>query len=639
MFGTSKVSPNLPPGSPLTIRSKDAANPGQWSAASGDVDVGDVVEAQRRHIVFMLLKGKIYGLPGSQGTRWSNFREWAKNQHPVLSMFLAHELHPFSRTERLSVMMCYLCWAFFITVVFEYGNKDEVAICNAGCNNTYSGGVSGEYRSEQICGRGSGSNEDAISAEEYDSNCDGVTPWWVLSFLIAAATVPYSTILKFLATCSCAQSLPNCLKSCFECLGALILRLFGVLSVLWLAMGIIFSLELDGGMFIVTYIAGVIKSWFYWPILAGAVFMYKYKKQRAAFQEAHPGQVAMAWPIDEQDPNLDLKVAKDGTITAYKSPPGSPKAAAAAAPNCQSPPGQNGAATPVVSPIPQQGQFFGGGGGAGGPQAMVVQHMSSPMSPTSTNNSNGTPNNGYGGGAPPLQQPGYAAPTYAAHMAGGPTLPPGWEMKMEPDGRMLYIDHNTKARASCGAYRSCEKAERMRTTHLTHPSMQQQQQQQMGPPAGGAGYPGPPALGFVPPAYGGQPAHHQPYQQQQQQPVSGYHAPQQQPMRGYHDQQQPQQQLGYPPAGGYPGHTQQQPPPGYPVQQPNGGYPGQQQQQHQQMMSPPVMQHQQAPVVMEFKVPDGVVAGDTINSPKGIIEVKIPDGSSSGDTLHIPLQA
>lgn len=26
----------------------------------------------------------------------------------------------------------------------------------------------------------------------------------------------------------------------------------------------------------------------------------------------------------------------------------------------------------------------------------------------------------------------------------GPALPPGWEMKMEPDGRMLYIDHNTK---------------------------------------------------------------------------------------------------------------------------------------------------------------------------------------------------
>lgn len=34
-------------------------------------------------------------------------------------MFFAHELHPFSRTERLSVLLCYLCWAFFITCIFE----------------------------------------------------------------------------------------------------------------------------------------------------------------------------------------------------------------------------------------------------------------------------------------------------------------------------------------------------------------------------------------------------------------------------------------------------------------------------------------------------------------------------------------
>lgn len=30
-------------------------------------------------------------------------------------------------------------------------------------------------------------------------------------------------------------------------------------------------------------------------------------------------------------------------------------------------------------------------------------------------------------------------------------LPPGWEAKMEPDGRILYIDHTTKVRFSrCG---------------------------------------------------------------------------------------------------------------------------------------------------------------------------------------------
>ena len=61
----------------------------------------------------------VSAIPFSGWQRWGNFREWAKNQHPVLSMFMAHELHPFSKTERFSVMLCYLCWAFFITVIFE----------------------------------------------------------------------------------------------------------------------------------------------------------------------------------------------------------------------------------------------------------------------------------------------------------------------------------------------------------------------------------------------------------------------------------------------------------------------------------------------------------------------------------------
>lgn len=55
-------------------------------------------------------------------------------------------------------------------------------------------------------------------------------------------------------------------------------------------------------MFVVTYIVGVMKSWMYWPLLAGGVFLYKYKKQKALFEQKHPGQVAMAWPISSQVP-------------------------------------------------------------------------------------------------------------------------------------------------------------------------------------------------------------------------------------------------------------------------------------------------------------------------------------------------
>lgn len=51
-------------------------------------------------------------------------------------------------------------------------------------------------------------------------------------------------------------------------------------------------------MFILVYLAGVAKSWCYWPVLAGAMFLWRFKKAKRAFEEKHPGQLALAWPID-----------------------------------------------------------------------------------------------------------------------------------------------------------------------------------------------------------------------------------------------------------------------------------------------------------------------------------------------------
>lgn len=53
-------------------------------------------------------------------------------------------------------------------------------------------------------------------------------------------------------------------------------------------------------MFMVLYILGVAKSWMYWPLIAGVFFLWKYKKTKQRFEDQHPGQVAMAWPIVEQ---------------------------------------------------------------------------------------------------------------------------------------------------------------------------------------------------------------------------------------------------------------------------------------------------------------------------------------------------
>lgn len=50
----------------------------------------------------------------------------------------------------------------------------------------------------------------------------------------------------------------------------------------------------------VVYMAGVAKSWMYWPFLAGFMFLWRYKKAKRLFEEENPGQLALAWPIDGQ---------------------------------------------------------------------------------------------------------------------------------------------------------------------------------------------------------------------------------------------------------------------------------------------------------------------------------------------------
>ncbi|CAM9663832.1 unnamed protein product, partial [Hapterophycus canaliculatus] len=235
-------------------------------------------------------------------------------------MFFAHELHPFSRSERFSVLLCYLCWAFFITCVFEQQmNHENQEVCDEGCENAYTDGSS-----EEVCGSGSGENSHVVFFEDYTSACDDILPWYLLSFTIAACTVPYSTVLKVLATCGCVQALPNCVKSCFEFLGALMLSFFGCLSFIWLGIGISISLTLDGGMFMIVYVIGVAKSWMYWPLIAGLVFLWKFKGAKRRFEEEHPGQLAMAWPIEEGS-DLEFKVGRDGKPIAYQSPSGSPR--------------------------------------------------------------------------------------------------------------------------------------------------------------------------------------------------------------------------------------------------------------------------------------------------------------------------
>ncbi|CAM9166200.1 unnamed protein product [Scytosiphon promiscuus] len=421
-------------------------------------------------IVKMLLHGNTYGLPGSDGKlrKWGNFREWAKNQHPVLSMFFAHELHPFSRSERFSVLLCYLSWAFFITCVFEQQmNHDNQEICDEGCDNAYTDGGT-----QKVCGSGSGENSHVVFFNDYNSACEGVLPWYLLSFTIAACTVPYSTVLKVLATCGCVQALPHCVKSCFEFLGALMLSFFGCLSFIWLGVGISISLTLDGGMFMAVYGIGVAKSWMYWPLIAGVVFLWKYKGAKRRFEEEHPGQVAMAWPLDEASDH-EIKIDRDGKPIAYQSPSGSPRVGAERAHRAAGATAQFGSPnmTPEPTPSPHQ---FASRGGFWTPPGQYQQHYT-PTSPTYRYPTAPPPEDpeftvqacgGRKGISPPVSyrdiggSPEHRPPgseddhssipprgyenRRTRNIEEGRTLPPGWEAQVLPGGRIMFVDHSTQ---------------------------------------------------------------------------------------------------------------------------------------------------------------------------------------------------
>lgn len=65
----------------------------------------------------MLARGRSYGLPDTDGTFWSVFKREVMQEHSVVSIWSAHDLHPFSRNERIMYMFNALVWVFFLAVI------------------------------------------------------------------------------------------------------------------------------------------------------------------------------------------------------------------------------------------------------------------------------------------------------------------------------------------------------------------------------------------------------------------------------------------------------------------------------------------------------------------------------------------
>lgn len=67
-------------------------------------------ERENIETVRLLMRGMpipcTYGFPGTDGTIFSNYTQFIKQFHPLISVWTAHPLHPFSRKERAVVFVC-----------------------------------------------------------------------------------------------------------------------------------------------------------------------------------------------------------------------------------------------------------------------------------------------------------------------------------------------------------------------------------------------------------------------------------------------------------------------------------------------------------------------------------------------------
>ena len=103
---------------------------GSLDVVTPSVSMEKDVKAKRKHnitpnymifrLIKMLARGRHYGLPGTDGSLMSVFKVTLNQDHTILSIFRAHDLHPFSQNERIH----YMVNVTSVVLLFAYIGKD-----------------------------------------------------------------------------------------------------------------------------------------------------------------------------------------------------------------------------------------------------------------------------------------------------------------------------------------------------------------------------------------------------------------------------------------------------------------------------------------------------------------------------------
>uniref|UniRef100_A0A7S3YP69 Uncharacterized protein n=2 Tax=Lotharella globosa TaxID=91324 RepID=A0A7S3YP69_9EUKA len=184
----------------------------------------------------MLAAQVAYGLPGTDGKFCSCYSEHVLQENPLIAITDSHDLHPFSRKERVMVFINYLAFALFLSVEFEY-RQDTFFI--------------------------------------------------VKSAIIAALTVPYNMLMRGIAEASCCIGCPSIFQKCCEETGRFVLWALVIQSALWtLAALIVLGEEDKENTFLISWI---LSQFFYYaffdPLYRMVVVGLFFGRQRRAFDK------------------------------------------------------------------------------------------------------------------------------------------------------------------------------------------------------------------------------------------------------------------------------------------------------------------------------------------------------------------
>ena len=173
-------------------------------------DVVCLSDQDEDRIIRFLYKQKVYGFPRSNGGYLSNFWHYFKNDHPLFSICLCHQLNPYTKRNRAIVYFCVTSMAYCLTVgLMETDYIMDNNVCRAGCDVT-----SSDSNGKCAC---SGGMNDGKSCSSFNYICDYISPIAV-GALCGAFVVVYGATLRAFATFGCCQGNRSLQAKCASCI-------------------------------------------------------------------------------------------------------------------------------------------------------------------------------------------------------------------------------------------------------------------------------------------------------------------------------------------------------------------------------------------------------------------------------------